>query len=502
MNIVTRFAPSPTGFLHIGGARTALFNWLFARRHGGQFLLRIEDTDRERSTQAAVDAILDGLGWLALDSDAPPLFQSTRAERHREIALEMVARGAAFRCYVPAAELEFRRQRGRDLLDDARTADLAGDGSRAQALRAEAEPFMAAFRSPWRNGGTPPDTGAPFVIRLRVPESGETRIADKVQGDVVFEHSELDDMVLLRSDGAPTYMLAVVVDDHDMGVTHVIRGVDHLTNAGRQVQIITGMGWSRPVYAHVPLIHGADGAKLSKRHGALGVEAWRDMGYLPEAMGNYLLRLGWAEGDHEFLTRAEAVKLFSLEGIGRSPARLDADKIGAVNAHYLKAADDARLADLAIGFMENVDPADRPRLRAGLVKAMPSLKLRARTLRELAAQAAFLALRRPVPLTDKARELLANPETQLRLGRYGEFLGAAQTSPDAWRMDAIERGLKEFVAQEGIGFGAFGPALRAVLTGGNASPDLAAMLYALGIDESRARILDHVCAPPACPGQG
>lgn len=500
MSIVTRFAPSPTGFLHIGGARTALFNWLFARRYGGRFLLRIEDTDRERSTQAAVDAILAGLDWLGLDSDAPPLFQSTRAERHREIALALVARKAAYRCYVPAAELEARRQRGRELLEAARAADLAGDAAQAEASRAEAAPLLAAFRSPWRDGGAPPSADAPFVIRLRAPATGETRIADVVQGEVIFDHAELDDMILLRSDGAPTYMLAVVVDDHDMGVTHVIRGVDHLTNAGRQAQIIAGMGWDRPVYAHVPLIHGADGAKLSKRHGALGVEAWRDMGYLPEALGNYLLRLGWAAGDHEILAREEAVKLFSLEGIGRSPARLDPEKIGAVNAHYLKAADDARLADLTLGFMGDVAPATFPRLRQGLERAMRALKLRAKTLRELAGQAAFLARERPLPLTEKAQQILADPETRNRLARYAAILGRAEQGPDSWRMDKIDHAIREFVGSEGIGLGKFGPALRAALTGDVVAPELAAIVYALGPDESCARILDHVCVPPACPG--
>jgi glutamyl-tRNA synthetase len=319
MTVVTRFAPSPTGFLHIGGARTALFNWLYAKHHKGRFLLRIEDTDRARSTQEAIDAILDGMKWLGLDWEGEPTFQFARAARHAEVAHEMVKLGHAFHCYTTQEELEAFRAKNPN----------------------------AKFRSPWRDGGTPP-AGAKSVVRLKAPLDGETVVNDKVQGTVTVKNSELDDMILLRSDGTPTYMLAVVVDDHDMGVTQVIRGDDHLTNTFRQLMIYNAMGWKAPDFAHIPLIHGADGAKLSKRHGALGVDAYRDMGYLPEAVRNYLLRLGWSHGDDEIISTEQAIEWFDLDAAGKSPSRFDFTKLENLNGHYLREADDARLVELIL----------------------------------------------------------------------------------------------------------------------------------------------------------
>ncbi|HXM00860.1 MAG TPA: glutamate--tRNA ligase, partial [Rhizomicrobium sp.] len=366
---VLRFAPSPTGFLHIGGARTALFNWLFARHTGGTFLLRIEDTDRERSTPEAVAAILAGLEWLGLNWDGQTVYQFARAGRHREVAQHLLAEGNAYRCFATAAEL-----------DEMRAAQkAAGKPMRYDGRWRDRDPSEA-----------PP--GAPFVIRLRAPQTGETTVHDVVQGDVRFANDQLDDMVLLRSDGTPTYMLAVVVDDHDMGVTHVIRGDDHLNNAARQLQIIHAMGWPVPIYGHLPLIHGPDGAKLSKRHGALAVEAYRDMGYLPETMRNYLLRLGWSHGDDETISTEQAIAWFNLESIGRSPARLDFKKLDNLNAHYIRQMDDGALAAEVAAMLARETPprALDPQATARLVAAMPGLKERAKTLVELAQAADFL----------------------------------------------------------------------------------------------------------------
>ena len=387
--IVTRFAPSPTGFLHIGGARTALFNWLYARRFGGTFLLRIEDTDRERSTQPAVDAILDGLKWLGLDWDGDAISQFERADRHREVVDEMLAKGAAYRCYASPAELEEMREKA----------------------RREGRPMRYDGRWRDRDPSEAPDGVAP-VIRLRAAQEGETVIDDKVQGKVTFANKDLDDLVLLRSDGNPTYMLAVVVDDHDMSVTHVIRGDDHLTNAARQTQIYQALGWHVPVWAHIPLIHGADGAKLSKRHGALGVEAYRAMGYLPAALRNYLVRLGWSSGDKEFFTADELVAAFDLDAIGRSPSRFDTAKLDNMNGHFMRAATDDELYAALIGalpylpggpeVLAKLDEAKRAQLRA----AIPGLKERAKTLVELLDGAAFLFAARPLPMDVKAFDLL------------------------------------------------------------------------------------------------
>ena len=388
-HVVTRFAPSPTGFLHIGGARTALFNWLYAKQFGGTFLLRIEDTDRERSTQAAVDAILDGLAWLGLHWDGEAMSQFGRAWRHREVVDEMLAKGAAYRCYASPEELEAMRE----------------------TARREGRPMRYDGRWRDRDPSEAPPGVAP-AIRLRAAQEGETVIEDKVQGKVTFANKDLDDLVLLRSDGNPTYMLAVVVDDHDMGVTHVIRGDDHLTNAARQTQLYQALGWDAPVWAHIPLIHGPDGAKLSKRHGALGVDAYRAMGYLPAALRNYLARLGWSFGDKEFFTEDELIAAFDLPAIGRSPSRFDFAKLENMNGHFIRAASDEELFDALIQTLPylpggpevsaKLDDAKRAELRA----AIPGLKERAKTLVELLDGAGFLFAARPLPMDEKAAEIL------------------------------------------------------------------------------------------------
>ncbi len=458
--IVTRFAPSPTGFLHIGGARTALFNWLYARHHGGKALLRIEDTDRARSTQAAIDAIISGLDWLGLDWDGETVFQSQREARHAEIAQKLLDAGHAYRCYATSEELEAMRAAQREA---------------KQPLR---------YDGRWRDRD-PADApaGAPFVIRLKTPQDGETVIDDAVQGRVTVKNVEIDDYILLRSDGTPTYMLAVVVDDHDMGVTHIVRGDDHLNNAFRQLPIIRAMnaiegGWDDPVYAHIPLIHGADGAKLSKRHGALGVEAYRDeMGILPEALFNYLLRLGWGYGDKEVVSRDEAVELFDLGGVGKSPARFDIKKLQNLNGLYIREADDARLARLAA---ERIGPqADA----AVLEQAMPALKPRAKDLNELADGAAFLFKRRPLDLTEKAASLL-DDDARTLLGQVSERL---RTGID-WTSDALEANLKAMAEELGLGLGKLAQPLRAALTGQTTSPGIFDVLVLLGKEESLARI--------------
>jgi glutamyl-tRNA synthetase len=461
MSVVTRFAPSPTGFLHIGGARTALFNWLFAHRHGGRYLVRIEDTDRARSTQEAIDAIIDGLDWLGLQADDAPLFQFARAERHREVAETMVAHGAAYRCYLTPEE--------------------------AEAARAQAQAEGRAFRSPWRDGAPAPNSRE-FVVRLRAPDAGDVLNDDLVQGPVRVNAKDIDDLVLLRADGTPTYMHAVVVDDHDMGVTHVIRGDDHLTNAARQIPIFQGMGWTPPRYAHIPLIHGPDGAKLSKRHGALAVQAYRDMGYLPEGLCNYLMRLGWSHGDQEIISRAEATAVFDLAHVGKSPSRLDFAKLDFVNAHYMKAAEDSRLAALLLEHIAaqkdwTVGPVERGRI----IEAVPILKTRAKTLAELAEQAFFLVRRRPLALDVAAQKAMKDGVAE-RLGRLRQRLEAAPT----WEEATLAQTLKDFAAAEGVGMGQIGPGLRAVLTGGAPAPDLGSTLALLGREEALGRIGDGI----------
>lgn len=461
MSVVTRFAPSPTGYLHIGGARTALFNWLFARRHGGKYLLRIEDTDRARSTQEAIDAIIDGLDWLGLDADDGPVFQFARAPRHREVAEEMIGRGGAFRCYLTPEEVDVER--------------------------AKAQSEGRAFRSPWRDGGVAPSDHT-FVIRLRAPDDGDVLNDDLVQGPVRVKARDIDDLILVRADGVPTYMHAVVVDDHDMGVTHAIRGDDHLTNAARQIPIFQAMGWEPPRYAHIPMIHGSDGAKLSKRHGALAVQAYRDMGYLPEGLCNYLMRLGWSHGDQELMTLDEAAAVFDLANVGRGPARLDFAKLDFVNAHYMKSADDDRLAGLVLEHIAaqrdwEVGVGEAARVRA----AIPVLKTRAKTVVELADQAFFLIRKRPVALDAAAQKAMKDGVAE-RLGRLLPRLEAAT----AWEEAPLAQALKDFAAAEGVGMGQIGPGLRAVLTGGAPAPDLGQTLALLGRDESLGRIADGI----------
>ena len=456
--VVTRFAPSPTGFLHIGGARTALFNWLFARHHGGKFLLRIEDTDKVRSTTEAIDAILDGMRWLGLDWDGHEYYQSQFWARHAEVAHRMLERGHAYRCYMTQDELAAQRE---------------------EAQR-ERKPFRIS--SPWRDVGD--DQGdKPFVIRLKAPREGETVIDDRVQGRVTVQNAEIDDFVLLRSDGTPTYMLAVVVDDHDMGVTHVIRGDDHLNNAFRQLAIINAMGWPEPVYAHVPLIHGQDGAKLSKRHGALGVDAYRDeLGFLPEAVSNYLLRLGWGHGDDEIISREQATEWFDLDHVGKSPSRFDFKRLENLNGHYIREADDARLSDLVaarLGLSEEQ--------KALLTKAMPELKPRANTINQLADGARFLFAARPLDM-EEATAALLTAEARGLLASAHRALGALAE----WDGASLEAAIREVAEGSGVKLGKLAQPLRAALTGRTTSPGIFDVLALLGRDESLARIADQM----------
>ncbi len=463
-DIVTRFAPSPTGFLHIGGARTALFNWLYARHHGGRFRLRIEDTDRARSTEEAIAAILEGLAWLGIDWDGDVVYQSRRAERHAEVARALLAAGKAYRCYCSPEEL----------------AEM-----RAKA-RAEGRP--ARYDGRWRDRDPKeaPKGVAP-AIRFKAPRTGETVIDDLVQGTVRIANEQLDDMVLLRADGTPTYMLAVVVDDHDMGVSHVIRGVDHLTNAARQSQLYRALDWAAPAFAHVPLIHGPDGAKLSKRHGALSVSAYRDMGYLPEAMRNYLLRLGWAHGDDEIISTEQAVAWFDLDAVGRSPARFDFDKLASLNAHYLRESDDARLVALVCERLEGrADVALGDAARGRLAAGMAGLKTRAKTIVELAENAAFYVAERPLALLPKAAKLLTD-EACARLARLSERL---PRETDAWNAEILESAVRAFAETEGVKLGAVAQPLRAALTGSTVSPPIFEVMAALGRDETLGRIAD------------
>ncbi len=454
--VVTRFAPSPTGYLHIGGARTALFNWLFARHHGGEYLLRIEDTDKARSTQPAIDAILDGLSWLGIEGDGAPWFQSQFEARHAEVANQLVEAGHAYRCYLTPEELTARREA-------------------AQAARL---PFR--IDSEWRNRTDAPE-GQPSVVRIKAPKEGETVIEDLVQGRVAVANAELDDFVLLRSDGSPTYMLAVVVDDHDMGVTHIIRGDDHLNNAFRQLAIIRAMAWDEPTYAHIPLIHGSDGAKLSKRHGALGVDAYRDeMGILPEALANYLLRLGWGHGDDEIIGLDQAVEWFDLDHVGKSPSRFDLKKLENLNGHYIREANDARLADLIAPRLANAN-------RELLVRAMPELKPRAHDLIQLADGAAFLFDTRPLVIDEKAAALL-NDESRGHLALAHKALG---TLPQ-WDHDSIDAAVREVADSNALKLGKLAQPLRAALTGKTTSPGIFEVLVLLDREESLARTADQM----------
>jgi glutamyl-tRNA synthetase len=459
--VVTRFAPSPTGFLHIGGARTALFNWLYARHHGGKFLLRIEDTDKARSTTEAIDAILDGMRWLGLDWDGHEYYQSQFWARHAEVAHRLLERGAAYRCYMTQEELAEQRE----------------------AAAKDRRPFR--IESPWRDVAEE-QGDRPYVIRLKAPREGETVIDDQVQGRVTVQNSELDDFVLLRSDGSPTYMLAVVVDDHDMGVTHVIRGDDHLNNAFRQLAIVRAMGWPEPTYAHVPLIHGPDGAKLSKRHGALGVDAYRDeLGLLPEAVDNYLLRLGWGHGDDEIISREQAIAWFGLANVGKSPSRFDFKKLENLNGHYIREADDARLAELVA-----------PRLGVSdnelLIRAMPELKARAHSLNELADGARFLFAVRPLEIDEAAAALLTS-DARATLGAAHHALAALAE----WDAASVEAAIREVAESSGVKLGKLAQPLRVALTGRTTSPGIFDVLALLGRDESLARIADQMVEPNA-----
>jgi len=465
---VTRFAPSPTGFLHIGGARTALFNWLYARGRGGRMLLRIEDTDRARSTEAAIAAILDGLSWLGLDWDGEPISQAGRADRHAEVAWQLVEAGHAYRCYASQEELAEMRERAR----------TEGRAPRYDGRWRDRDPSEAP-------------EGVKPVIRIKAPQEGETIVCDHVQGRVAFPNRDLDDFVILRSDGTPTYMLAVVVDDHDMEVSHVIRGDDHLTNAARQTVIYEALGWKVPEWAHIPLIHGPDGAKLSKRHGALGVEAYRAMGYLPEALRNYLARLGWGHGDDEIFSTEQATEWFDLDAIGKGAARFDFVKLQNLNGYYMRQAEDGRLVDDLFKVLPEMEgaPALPSELSAGereqLMMLMPGLKERAKTLVELGHSAAFLFAARPVALNEKAEKLL-DEEARARLARLLPKLEAAN-----WRAEALEETVRAFSEAEEVKLGKVAQPLRAALTGSNSSPGIFDVMLALGRDEALGRIADQ-----------
>ncbi|MBP7241038.1 glutamate--tRNA ligase [Amaricoccus sp.] len=467
--VVTRFAPSPTGYLHIGGARTALFNWLYARHAGGRFLLRIEDTDRARSTPEATEAIFAGLRWLGLDWDGEAVSQFSRVERHAEVAREMLARGVAYRCFATAEEIETFR---------------------AEA-RANGRPPL--FVSPWRDADPatwPAD--APCVIRLRAPRDGETVIEDAVQGTVTFRNETLDDLILMRSDGVPTYMHAVVVDDHDMNVTHVIRGDDHLTNAARQTLIYRALGWDVPKWAHIPLIHGPDGAKLSKRHGALGVEAYRDMGFLPEAMRNYLARLGWSHGNDEFFTTEQAIAWFDLDHLGKAPARFDFSKLTHLSGQHIRvAADDALMAELDAFLASQQKPPLEPQRRKMLLRAMPGMKERAKTLPELLEMGRFALIDRPVE-ADAAGAKLLDPASRGMLGRLTSRMQHA-----SWTASGLEAYVRNFAADEGLGLGKVAQPVRAALTGRAISPSVFDIMEILGPEETLARLAECAEGEPA-----
>jgi glutamyl-tRNA synthetase len=464
--VVTRFAPSPTGFLHIGGARTALYNWLFARHHGGRFLLRIEDTDRKRSTDEAIDAILAGMKWLGLDWDGDAVSQAARADRHKEAALDLLEQGRAYKCYANPEEL-------------AEARDTA---------RAQGENFLGDL---WRDrdaSGMPAD--APYSVRLKMPREGETTITDAVQGPVTVQNGTLDDMVLLRSDGTPTYMLAVVVDDHDMGVTHIVRGDDHLNNAFRQHQLYVALGWDAPMLAHIPLIHGADGKKLSKRHGALGVEAYRDMGYLPAAMRNYLLRLGWSHGDDEIISTEQAIEWFNLENIGRGAARFDFDKLDNLNGHYIRHSEPGELLsaienDLEKEVGHTLDEVEKSRIKT----ALPSLAERAKRLPDLVESASLFCNSRPLSLTDKAANLMTEEALVMFDGVAKELEAITQ-----WNAGEIKAAIMSFAEAKDLKLGKVMQPIRAAVTGGKQSGDLIETLEILGQEETIGRLRDRIAA--------
>ena len=471
-SIVTRFAPSPTGFLHIGGARTALFNWLYARGRGGKMLLRIEDTDRQRSTKEAIDAILDGLRWLELDWDGDVIYQFSRAARHREVAEQLLAAGKAYRCYATQEELAAMREKAR------------------------AEGRTRLYDGMWRDrdaAGAP--SGIKPTIRLRAPQTGETVIEDQVQGRVVWQNENLDDLVLLRGDGTPTYMLAVVVDDHDMGVTHVIRGDDHLINAARQKQIYDALEWTVPSMSHIPLIHGSDGSKLSKRHGALGVDAYRAMGYLPAALRNYLVRLGWSHGDQEIFSTEEMIAAFDLSGVGRSAARFDFAKLENLNGHYIRHSDDQSLVTQFERVLDYVPEGAavkaklNDRTRAQLLQAMPHLKERAKTLIELIEASYFIFADRPLEMEAKAQAVLT-PETRGLIGQLRTTLEQVTL----WNGETTEAAMRSFADTRGLKLGAVAQPLRVALTGRTTSPGIFDVLSVLGREECLARLADQATA--------
>ncbi|MEM9277010.1 MAG: glutamate--tRNA ligase [Pseudomonadota bacterium] len=468
--VVTRFAPSPTGFLHIGGARTALFNWLYAKANNGKMLLRIEDTDRARSSQEAVDAILDGLSWLGLDWDGDPISQFANASRHREVAQAMIENGSAYKCYCTPEEVEAMREKAR------------------------AEGRAPKYDGTWRDRdpATAPEN-VPYVVRLRAPLEGETVVEDKVQGTVRFPNKDLDDFVLLRSDGTPTYMLAVVVDDHDMGVTHIIRGDDHLTNAARQTLIFRGMNWDVPVMAHIPLIHGADGAKLSKRHGAIGAEAYRAMGYLPEALRNYLVRLGWSHGDDEIMSTEQMIEWFGFDGMNKAAARFDFAKLEALNSHYMREKPGEELLSDFLAVLDEIDGGAFVRdnlseqTREWLLKALPALTTRAKTFVELAHAAVFLFEKRPLKMDERAASLLDDNAKAAILEILPKF-----ESINGWNHDSIDATIREFAGEKEMKLGQIAQPIRAALTGKATSPGAFDVLEIFGQEESISRLKDQL----------
>jgi glutamyl-tRNA synthetase len=465
MSVVTRFAPSPTGFLHIGGARTALFNWLYARHTGGKYLLRIEDTDRKRSTPEAIDAILDGLSWLGLDTDDEPVYQFARRDRHAEVAQQLIDKGAAYRCYCSPEELAEMRE------------------------KAKAEKRSMRYDGTWRDRD-PADApaGVEPVIRFKAPQDGETVIQDAVQGTVTVANSELDDLIMLRADGTPTYMLSVVVDDHDMGITHTIRGDDHFTNAFRQTRIFSAMDWDTPVYAHIPLIHGPDGAKLSKRHGALGVDAYRDMGYLPETVLNYLCRLGWSHGDDEIFSMDQAIEWFDIIDVNKGAARFDYDKLSSLNAKYIDMSSNDRLIALALpGIEAALGKPVAENVRQRLADGMDSLKSRADTIPQLVELSMFYCVDRPLPYTEKAVQMLDN-ESKVRLAD----IRAPLADLDPWNQETVEAAVKANVEANNLKLGMIAQPLRAALTGSNVSPGIFEVAAVLGREETLGRIDDAV----------
>ncbi|MGB0921548.1 MAG: glutamate--tRNA ligase [Alphaproteobacteria bacterium] len=460
-SVVTRFAPSPTGYLHIGSARTALFSWLYARKHNGKFLLRVEDTDRNRYSEDAVQKIYESMKWLGLDWDGPPVSQFEQRGRHVEVAEEMLAHGHAYHCYCSQDEISAMREKA----------------------KTEGKPMV--YDGTCRERTDVPE-GIQPVIRLKAPKDGETTIEDEVQGTITLKNSELDDLILVRSDGTPTYMLAVVVDDHDMGVTHIIRGDDHLTNATRQTLIYQAMNWEVPVFAHVPLIHGPDGAKLSKRHGAMGAEEYRDMGYLPEAMRNYLARLGWSHGDDELFSTEQAIEWFNLESIGKSPARFDFAKLESVNAHWIRQSDEATL----LGEIESLFEAEAlpfgDSTRAQLKVLLPELRKRAKTLHNLVDGSRFISQSRPLTMDEKAAKQLDEAAKSI-LAKLSENLKHLES----WTLESIEDAVRGFVEKEELKFGKVGQPLRAALSGTTQSPGIFEILLVLGQEESIARIADQ-----------